>query len=106
MTRTVIVAAVALAVMAAPATATDFSVMQIGKKFSVKVIDIKVGDRVTFVNADHANHNLYSETSGFEFDLGNQRPGQSAVVPFSSAGVVDVKCAIHPKMKLQVRVRR
>jgi plastocyanin len=106
MTRMSLLVAVTLSVMAVPATATDFSVMQIGKKFSVTVIDIRVGDRVTFVNADHANHNLYSETSGFEFDLGNQRPGQSAVVPFSSAGVVEVKCAIHPKMKLQVRVRR
>jgi len=96
----------ALATVATTVTAGDIPVVQNDKKFSTRSIDIRVGDRVTFVNADRVNHNLYSETTGFEFDLGNQKPGQSASMSFDSAGDVEVKCAIHPKMKLAVHVKR
>ena len=35
---------------------------------------------------------------------GLQKPGEDLVVEFVEAGLYDVICGIHPKMKLQVEV--
>ena len=86
------------------ATAADFTILQKDSAFSVPQITIKVGDRITFVNADSANHNVYSETKGSEFEF-VQRPGRSDTVRFSQPGSVEVQCAIHPDMRLEVHVR-
>jgi plastocyanin len=51
------------------------------------------------------NHSLYSETQGAEFEI-LHRPGQSFTRRFSQPGVVVVRCAIHPHMKLKVQVRK
>jgi len=97
--------AVGLAVIVAgPASAADHSIIQKDKAFSEKTLAIKVGDRITFSNADSITHNVFSATRGMEFDLRTQVPGQSSTVPFSKAGSLLVECAIHPKMKLQVTV--
>jgi len=85
-------------------TAADFTIIQKNSTFSVHQITIKVGDRITFVNADSANHNVYSETKGSEFEI-LQRPGRSDTVRFSQPGSVEVQCAIHPEMTLEVKVR-
>ena len=86
------------------AAAADFTIIQKNNTFSVSRITIKVGDRITFVNADGANHNVYSETKGSEFDI-PQRPGRSDTVRFPQPGTVEVQCAIHPDMTLEVQVR-
>ena len=39
-----------------------------------------------------------------EFDLRRQAPGSSSTVPFAKAGQGEVRCSIHPKMKLIVTV--
>ena len=85
--------------------AADFTVIQKDNAFSVRQITIKVGDRITFVNDDSASHNVYSETRGSEFDI-LQRPGRSDTVRFSRPGTVEVQCAIHSDMILEVQVRR
>jgi plastocyanin len=85
-------------------TTADFTIIQKNSTFSVHQITIKVGDRITFVNADSANHNVYSETKGSEFEI-LQRPGRSDAVRFSQPGSVEVQCAIHPDMRLEVQVR-
>jgi plastocyanin len=83
--------------------AADFTVAQKDRAFSVRQLTVKVGDQVTFVNDDTVNHNVYSETKGLEFDF-VQRPGRADSVRFSQPGVAEVSCAIHPVMKLQIRV--
>ncbi len=93
----------ALAVHAA--LAAEMRVSQKHKRFSTTAITVKTGDMITFVNDDEAMHNVYSFTEGFSFDLGGQSPGEETTVRLSKAGLVDIRCAIHPKMKLQVRVQ-
>lgn len=88
----------------AHSAAADFTIIQKNNAFSVHQITIKVGDRITFVNDDSATHNVYSETRGSEFDI-LQRPGRSDTVRFSRPGTVEVECAIHSDMILEVRVR-
>lgn len=87
------------------AAATDFTIIQKNKAFSARQIAIKVGDQITFVNNDNVTHNVYSETKGLEFEIELQPPGRSDTVRFSQPGIAEVQCAIHPVMKLQVRVR-
>jgi plastocyanin len=45
-----------------------------------------------------------STSPGNEFNLGSQPPGASTDVTFKVAGAVAVICAIHPRMKMTVKV--
>ena len=85
--------------------ASGHVVSQAGKKFSEKRLTVKVGEMITFVNDDKVVHNVHSLTKGFEFDLGAQKPGESADVSFSAAGKLKARCAIHPKMKINIKVQ-
>jgi plastocyanin len=45
-----------------------------------------------------------STGKGNEFNLGSQAPGSSTDVTFKEVGDVTVICAIHPRMKMTVKV--
>ena len=77
---------------------------QQGRVFSAESISIKKGDAVTFLNDDSVPHNIMSATKGNEFNLGSQAPGTSTDVTFKESGDVQVVCAIHPRMKMMVKV--
>ena len=77
---------------------------QKGRAFSSENITIKKGETLTFLNDDNVAHNIASITKGNEFDLGSQRPGTSTDVTFNDAGDVQVICAIHPRMKMMVKI--
>lgn len=88
------------------AVAADFTVVQRNQEFSVRDLEVRVGDRVTFVNGDTVTHNVYSEAKGMEFEIELQPPGRSDTVTFSRPGAVEIRCAIHSTMKLRVDVKR
>ena len=77
---------------------------QQGRAFSVESISVKKGEAVTFLNDDTVPHNIMSASKGNEFNLGSQAPGTSTDVTFKEAGDVQVICAIHPRMKMMVKV--
>lgn len=93
-----------LMVTASAALAGEHTVSQAGKKFSERKMTVSVGDTITFLNDDGTTHNVHSNTSGFEFDLGAQAPGTSQSHVFDQKGELKVRCAIHPKMKMTVVV--
>ena len=95
----------ALVAGAGIALAADFNVVQRNQEFSVRDLEVRVGDRITFVNGDNVTHNVYSETKGMEFEIELQPPGRSDTISFSRAGTVEVRCAIHSAMKLRVDVK-
>lgn len=86
------------------AIAEEHVVIQKDKAFSEKEISVKVGDTVKFTNEDDVTHNIYSDTTDHDFQIDKQDPGQSQEVKFDKAGEIKVKCAIHPKMKMTVKV--
>ena len=96
--------AASLLFAAGPAMAEDHTITQADKKFSERRITISAGESITFVNDDGTTHNVHSTTAGHEFDLGAQAPGESSTHIFNSAGTAKVRCAIHPKMKIDVIV--
>ena len=70
------------------------------KKYSFDELKIKAGDNVEFVNSDSVKHNVYLEET-FNFV---QPPGSKDKHQFKKSGSYDVRCAIHPKMKIKVTV--
>lgn len=77
---------------------------QQGRAFSMESATVKKGEALTFLNDDTVPHNIMSASKGNEFNLGSQAPGSSTDVMFREAGDVAVICAIHPRMKMTVKV--
>lgn len=88
----------------AVASAADHTIRQKGKVFSESEIAVKRGDELLFLNDDNIAHNVLSITAGNRFDLGLLNPGELRPVKFDSVGDVKVICAIHPTMKMTVKV--
>jgi plastocyanin len=86
------------------ALAANMTISQKGRMFSSESVAIKKGDTLTFLNDDSVPHNILSTSKGNEFNLGSQPPGASTDVTFKEAGDVLVICAIHPRMKIMVKV--
>jgi len=104
MRKTILFALVILTGLSAGALAANQMIHQQGRVFSSESVTIKKGDALTFVNDDSIPHNILSTTRGNEFNLGSQPPGMSTDVTFKEAGDVQVICAIHPRMKMTVKV--
>ena len=104
MRKTILFALVILTGLSAGALAANQMIHQQGRVFSSETVTIKKGDALTFVNDDSIPHNILSTTKGNEFNLGSQPPGTSTDVTFKEAGDVQVICAIHPRMKMMVKV--
>jgi len=101
-----LIAAASLFIAATALAAGGMTVVQQDKKFSEVEVTVHVGEKITFVNQDEVSHNVYSKTEGMSFDLGRQKPGDSSEISFDHPGEVDVLCAIHPQMKMKVKVEQ
>ena len=82
------------------------AVHQKDKAFSVTEVTVKVGDALEFKNDDDVAHNVFSTSEAQKFNTKIQPPGSSAEVTFTNEGTVQVRCAIHPQMKLTVHVEK
>ncbi|MBL8807796.1 MAG: hypothetical protein JNN22_13200 [Rhodospirillales bacterium] len=89
-----------------PVGAGDFRVRQVDRQFSVAELDARVDDTVEFTNDDKVAHNIFSRSIAQPFDLGAQRPGESLRIRLAAPGELKVECAIHPRMRLTIRVAR
>jgi len=90
--------------------AKDFTVDQQNKTFmlnnaKVKTITINRGDTIHFMNKDPWFHNIFSLSDLKTFDLGSYPQGESRPVIFDNEGTVEIECAIHPNMLLEVIVK-
>ena len=94
----------ALIMAGAAWAAQEHVVAQKNKSFSVKKLTVKVGDTVKFVNEDSFAHNIFSLSAAKSFDLGSFGNGGSKSVTFDKPGKVEVECAVHPDMRLDVEV--
>jgi plastocyanin len=92
------------ALIGLPALAEEHLITQQDRAFSQREISIKVGESIVFKNDDQVTHNVFSVSPGMEFDIRRQAPGQSSTVAFKKPGLAEVRCSIHPKMKLIVTV--
>jgi plastocyanin len=95
----------ALLVIGTITHAAHHTVGQKGRLFSPGVLSVSVGDAVVFKNDDGVTHHIYSSTKGHEFTLETMPPGRDVSHTFSSRGRVDVRCGLHPGMRLVVNVK-
>ena len=86
--------------------ATTFTVLQKDKQFVPTTLKIKVGDSINFTNEDPFYHNVFSLSDTKNFDLGSFPKGQFKTVVFDKAGKVNVECAIHPNMHMEIEVTK
>ncbi len=102
MTKTLFLAApIAVLLAILPAFAATI-VVQKNRAFRPVEISIAKGDTVTFTNNDSYIHQVYVEGL---FDSTEKSPGENLNEPFPDAGTFQVRCHIHPTMKMTVRVR-
>ncbi len=101
--RLIIVAALALAAIPAFSAAIH-TIAQRGREFAATAITIARGDAIRFTNEDEFLHQIYVDSTEMAFDSDEQRPGQTIEVRFARPGSFSVRCHIHPKMLLTVRV--
>lgn len=94
-----------ITVLIGPAAgASDHTVHQKGRVFSMETLTVGRGEPVEFLNDDTVPHNVMSLTPDNAFDLGSQMPGMATPVSFDKAGDVLVICAIHPRMHMIIHV--
>jgi plastocyanin len=98
-------AATVMIVAGGPLLANDANVVrQAGNEFDPGELSVPVGAVVEFVNDDTVAHNVFSRTLNNEFQLSLMAPGSTAQRRFARAGRVEVRCAVHPRMRLIVTV--
>jgi plastocyanin len=100
-TRCLLTAILLLPTIAAPTLAATV-VSQKGRAFRPGEINVARGETVTFTNEDSYIHQVYA--SGV-FESDEKAPGENVNQTFTAAGTFQVRCRIHPTMKLTVRVR-
>lgn len=86
--------------------AKEHVVEQKDKEFSTVELTVKPGEKIVFKNSDSVTHNVFSISKVNPFAIKIQQPGQASTIEFKDEGVSEVRCAIHPKMKLQVTVKK
>jgi plastocyanin len=69
--------------------------------FQPNTITVKAGTEVTFENQDSMNHTV----TGPDFDSGSFGSGKSYQHVFGTPGVYEIRCTIHPGMKMTVTVQ-
>ncbi len=101
--------ALLLILVLAPATAfaadPAHTVIQKGRAFRPSEVTINRGESLTFTNNDAFIHQIYVQGAGFSFDSDEKNPGENITESFTTAGTFEVRCHIHPKMKLVVHIK-
>lgn len=93
--RTVVYIEKARETDAAPKTVT---LSQKGARFTPVLLPILKGTTVDLTNDDWLAHSTFSKSPPKPFDLGVYGKGQHRSVTFEKAGVIEIFCAIHPRM--------
>lgn len=111
LTRHAIVAAMAVAAFGAVGFALEAAtggaiheIIQKKRSFGAATLSAKMGDSLIFVNGDPYAHNVYSIQPKGWLDLGIQEEGDRGTVILNARGTFDIRCRIHPKMRVMVTV--
>ncbi len=59
---------------------------------------VMIGSTVTFINDDREVHNIYSKSSGNQFNLGAMAAGASREIQLKTPGPVILRCNLHKDM--------
>jgi plastocyanin len=99
--RSPFLAALGLVLAIGPAAA-DAVVTQKSRAFRPTEVTIAKGEQVTFTNNDSYIHQIYVDGL---FDSDEKAPGENLNETFPRSGTFQVRCHIHPIMRMTVHVR-
>jgi plastocyanin len=94
-------AALALALMAAPADAATIEVTITQLVFSPAQVSAKAGDTVEWVNKDFVAHTATARDKSFDVTIPANGKRSLTV---TTVGTIDYYCRFHPMMKGQIQV--
>lgn len=97
-----VVVALGLMAWTAAAAAADHRVVIEGMAFTPKVVAVKPGDTITWVNQDIVVHNVTAAAAGIK--SGDLKPGQSWRHTVRRGASFDYLCSLHPVMTGRVEV--
>jgi plastocyanin len=69
-----------------------------GNSYNPNLIEIKVGDTVTWINNDSSPHTVTSSSNDSNFDSGVLRTGEAFSFTFDKEGQYSYFCTLHPSM--------
>jgi plastocyanin len=78
------------------------TITQKGRAFRPTEVSINRGESLTFTNEDSFIHQIYVDGL---FDSEEKAPGENLNETFPAAGTFQVRCHIHPTMRMTVRVK-
>ncbi|MDQ2801275.1 MAG: cupredoxin domain-containing protein [Pseudomonadota bacterium] len=81
------------------------TVEQQDRMFQPRELHVQRGDSVRFTNNDPFVHQIYVTSDAFQYESGLQEPGSTKEIAFTTRGTFQVRCAIHPRMALNVDVQ-
>jgi len=88
--------------VAALAADAGHTISQKGRAFRPTEVSINRGETLTFTNEDSFIHQIYVDGL---FDSEEKAPGENLNETFPAAGTFQVRCHIHPTMRMTVRVK-
>ncbi|CAN5497631.1 hypothetical protein BH10PLA1_BH10PLA1_17880 [soil metagenome] len=71
-------------------------------QFQPANVQLKVGQSVTWINADDRDHTVTAVDNSF--DSGNLKPGAAYTFHFNKPGSFQYVCSYHPRMRGSVQV--
>jgi plastocyanin len=80
-----------------------FEVSTAGRAFNPAVLEVAVGDTVTWINDDDTEHTVSATEDAF--DSGELAVGSSFSFTFETPGEFPYRCLIHPEMQATIVVR-
>lgn len=100
--KTYLVLACFLTVALTAQAADNRRVVQKGRAFRPAEVTIMRGEALTFTNDDSFIHQIYVDG---QFDSEERGPGENINQTFLRTGTFQVRCHIHPTMKMTVHVK-
>lgn len=103
-TKIILIGAIAYPIGVWAQSKSDIVISQKNRTYAPEAVTIKKGDTLKILNDDFFLHHAFIDSKKMKFDSGSMDEGESAQITFKTPGVYNVKCAIHPKMNLEVTV--
>jgi cytochrome c peroxidase len=100
-----IAAGVAFPLVCVGAATPDVDVDQKAQRFTKSSVTLTVGSIMHFHNSDDVIHNIMLvDSNDVPEDQGMQKPGEVISTKFERPDTYQVRCSIHPKMKMTIQV--
>lgn len=80
-------------------------VSQREREFWPHDLNLKRGSVVHIKNDDRVTHHIFVDSPNMSFDSGEQPMGKTVDLKFDKQGRFTVRCAIHPLMRLLIKVK-